>query len=88
MGATRQWQIRSPSEHTVRVQYALRTDRVILHLDDVRIPVERVSGDNHFDDTCDYQFSIDNVPCRLSLNVHKFCRLWIGNELQPDPIAI
>ncbi len=87
MGATRQWKIDSPKPHTVRIQYSLGT-RMIVYVDGVRVPVERVSGYSHFDDVCDYQFQMDDVPCRLSLNIEKPCQLWIGDQLQPDPFTV
>lgn len=83
MGAIRRWQIETPEPHTIRVQVGIYSDRLLLYVDDRRVPVERVQGESHYDDLCGYRLEIDGQSCELSVCVNS-CQLWIAGKLQPE----
>lgn len=82
MGATLAWNIKTPEEHTVRVQHAFHSPRVLIYVDDRRI-LNRREGEVLWDAGFQYEFEVDGVPCRLE--IEGICQLWVDGQLQ-EPV--
>ena len=80
MGATRSWHIETPVPHAVRVQYALHSGRVLLYIDGC-LSFERRGGNANWDEPFEYEFVVENIPCKL-LVTGIDCHLWMDGRLQ------
>lgn len=80
MGATVTWQIQTPQPHTIRVQHALHSARVLLYVDERRI-LERREGDALWDSGFEYEFHVDDAQCLLRVGGTR-CLLLVDGQVQ------
>jgi hypothetical protein len=66
MGASRNWQVVTRTEHTVQVQHATHSGRVRIAVDGETI-FEQSSPEALWDTGFHHEFSLDGLPCRLAI---------------------